>query len=132
MSQDLDIELPFDQLERSMHEPARLAVLSLLMNADKGLSYRELQDQLGLTYGNLERHMKVLLKAGVVEIEKVRSSRRAQSFARFSESGREAFLRYLDNLEQILQAAQGRKKAEQESGTSSLNDLSSDEFLNLI
>ncbi|MEX0330776.1 MAG: transcriptional regulator [Puniceicoccaceae bacterium] len=130
MSKEIENELPFDKLERCMHEPARLAILSLLMNASDGLTYRELQDQLDLTYGNLERHMKVLIKAEVVEVEKVQSSRRAQSFACFSSSGREAFMRYLDNLEQILQAAQGRQN--QKEAGSSLDDLSSDEFLNLI
>lgn len=132
MPKETEPDLPFGGLERSMHEPARLAILSLLMNTGDGLTYREIQEQLDLTYGNLERHMKVLLEAGLVEVEKVQSTRRAQSFARFSDTGREQFLHYLDTLEQILQAAQGRQREKKESPSPSVGDLSSDEFLNLI
>ena len=132
MSKETEADLPFGGLERSMHEPARLAILSLLMNNEDGLTYREIQEQLDLTYGNLERHMKVLLKEGLVEVEKIQASRRAQSFARFSESGREQFLQYLDNLEQILLAAQGKQQEKKGSVSPTLSDLSQDEFLNLI
>ncbi len=107
MSGENSSSLPFDRLERCIHEPARLAVLSLLMNAGEGMTYGELRDQLGLTYGNLERHMRVLLEADIITVEKLNTGGRMQSVARFSESGRENFLHYLDNLERILQAAQG-------------------------
>ena len=51
-------KLPFDKLDKSYHEPARLAILSLLINELEGLTYNELKDLLELTYGNLERHMR--------------------------------------------------------------------------
>ncbi len=105
-----DPELPFAKLERCIHEPARLAILSLLINAEERISYSELRDQLDLTYGNLERHMKVLIEAGMVEVEKLSTSGRSKSFARFSESGRADFLEYLDNLEKILLTAQGKQR----------------------
>jgi len=108
MSEESSVNLPFDQLERCIHEPARLAVLSLLMNAGNGITYGELRDQLGLTYGNLERHMRVLLEADIITVEKLNTGGRMQSVARFSDTGRESFLQYLDNLERILQTAQGR------------------------
>ena len=112
MSEESSVNLPFDQLERCIHEPARLAVLSLLMNAGNGMTYGELRDQLGLTYGNLERHMRVLLEADIITVEKLNTGGRMQSVARFSDTGRESFLQYLDNLERILQTAQGRTAGE--------------------
>jgi len=107
-----DPDLPFSKLERCIHEPARLAVLSLLINSSEGLSYAELRERLGLTYGNLERHMKVLLENEIVTVEKVNSSGRSQSIACFSEIGRKSFLQYLDNLEKILLTAQGKYQEE--------------------
>jgi len=115
MKAESEINLPFAKLERCIHEPARLAVLSLLINSRDGLSYAELRERLDLTYGNLERHMKVLIESGIVVVEKVPVNGRPQSVAQFSETGRENFLQYLDNLERILMTAQGRSK-EQVSG----------------
>ncbi|MEX0320615.1 MAG: transcriptional regulator [Puniceicoccaceae bacterium] len=108
MSNENNPELPFEKLERCIHEPARLAILSLLINSENGLSYGEIREKLELTYGNLERHMKVLHENSLIEVEKLQTSGRPQSHARFSEEGRESFLKYLDNLEKILMAAQGK------------------------
>jgi len=99
-------KLPFDKLDRSYHEPARLAILSLLINEPMGLSYNELKDRLELTYGNLERHMRVLADADLVTIEKMTDGGRPKSFAKISETGKIGFLAYLDHLEAILHAAQ--------------------------
>jgi DNA-binding transcriptional ArsR family regulator len=99
-------KLPFDKLDKSFHEPARLAILSILINEPKGLSYNELKDRLELTYGNLERHMRVLADAELVAIEKMADGGRPKSFARISETGKTGFLDYLDHLESILHTAQ--------------------------
>jgi len=99
-------KLPFDKLDKSYHEPARLAILSLLINELEGLTYNELKDLLELTYGNLERHMRVLADADLVIIEKIPDRGRPKSFAKISESGRVGFLAYLDHLESILETAQ--------------------------
>jgi DNA-binding transcriptional ArsR family regulator len=107
-------ELPFDKLERCFHEPARLAALSLLINSREGISYSELRSQLNLTYGNLERHMKVLSEAGMIEITKLQEYGRPKSIAKMSPNGQKNFLRYLENLEKILLTAQGKRLNSQE------------------
>jgi len=111
------MSLPFDKLERCFHEPARLAALSLLINEPDGLTYGELRQQLDLTYGNLERHMKVLAEAKLIRVSKTSGTGRPQSVARLSASGRRNFLKYLDQLEAILRTAQGNAQTSPTSDT---------------
>ena len=117
-------KLPFEKLEKSYHEPARLAILSLLINEPDGMTYNELKDTLELTYGNLERHMRVLADAGLVEIEKLSDGGRPKSIAKISREGRDGFLAYLDHLESILEIAQKASSAKDapslEGGTEGL------------
>ncbi|MCZ6672536.1 MAG: transcriptional regulator [Verrucomicrobia bacterium] len=115
MADKQNTELPFDKLERCFHEPARLAALSLLVNSSEGISYSDLRSQLNLTYGNLERHMKVLSAAGMIEITKINDQGRPKSIAKMSMNGRNNFLRYLENLEKILKTAQGKLAETKES-----------------
>ena len=51
----------FASLERVFHEPARLAIMSVLCAADAPLSFGELKESCRLTDGNLSRHLRVLL-----------------------------------------------------------------------
>lgn len=126
MSTDKSPELPFEKLERCIHEPARLAILSLLINYDDGLSYGEIREQLELTYGNLERHMKVLLENKLIEVDKLQTTGRPQSHAKFSDAGRESFIKYLNNLEKILLAAQGRQTKKEQPKPDSLGNYASE------
>ncbi len=131
MNKETNRDLPFEKLERCIHEPARLAILSLLINSEEGLSYGDIREQLELTYGNLERHMKVLQENKLIAVSKMQTTGRPQSHARFSEEGRQSFLQYLENLEKILLAAQGKalKEAQEEekkSDTESLGNYASE------
>lgn len=97
--------LPYQKLERHFHEPARLAILAQLVREPAGVSFSRLHEELGLTHGNLDRHLKVLLEAGIIGAEKVPSTRRPQSILTLTPDGRRDFLAYLDHLEAVLQAA---------------------------
>ena len=67
-----EAEAPFsyDGLDRVMHEKARLGVLSSLVAHPKGLAFSDLKQLVGLTDGNLARHLQVLQEAGLVDITK--------------------------------------------------------------
>jgi DNA-binding transcriptional ArsR family regulator len=56
-------------LDRLIHEPARLAILSVL-SAVKAADFVFLQRTTGLTKGNLSSHLTKLEEAGLVRIEK--------------------------------------------------------------
>ena len=60
----------YEGLDRTIHERARLSVLTSLVGHPKGLIFNDLKDLCGLTDGNLSRHLQVLQEAGLVEIIK--------------------------------------------------------------
>ena len=60
----------YDGLNRTIHERARLSLLTSLATHPKGLAFGDLKDLCGLTDGNLSRHIKVLHDAGLVDIKK--------------------------------------------------------------
>ncbi len=115
---------PIDQLERSMHEPKRLAILSLIASTEEGLSFTELKDGCDLTDGNLNRHLKVLEEEKIVRLKKVLFEGRARTLVYLTASGRRKFLAYLDSLEAVLaQAAQSMGKPLRSNSTGAENLL---------
>ena len=100
-----DSPFSYDGLDRVMHEKARLGVLSSLVAHPKGLAFSDLKQLVGLTDGNLSRHLQVLQEAGLVEIAKGYDGNRPQTMVSLSRSGRRRFLDYLALLEQVVRDA---------------------------
>ena len=92
----------YEGLERVIHEKARLGILASLLAHPSGLAFTDLRDLCSLTDGNLNRHLRVLVEAGFVEIEKGTQRSRPQSTCRVTPMGRERFQDYLSTLEQVL------------------------------
>ena len=100
----------YEGLDRVIHERARLSVLTSLISNPKGLTFLELKQLCGLTDGNLSRHLQVLERAKMVEIEKGHDRNRPQTLCRITSSGRKRYLEYLGTLEQVVRdAAKGNK-----------------------
>lgn len=98
---------PIDNLERSMHEPKRLAILSTVAAEPEGVSFAELKESCELTDGNLNRHLKVLEEESLVRLKKITGEGRARTMVIMTAAGRKKFIAYLDSLEAALvQAAQ--------------------------
>ena len=57
------------QIDRVVHEPARLKILAYL-SVVKSADFVFLLSRTGLTYGNLSSHMSKLEDAGYIEVEK--------------------------------------------------------------
>jgi len=100
-----DAPFSYDGLDRVMHEKARLGVLSSLVAHPKGLAFSDLKQLVGLTDGNLSRHLQVLQEAGLVEIAKGYDGNRPQTMVSLTRSGRRRFLDYLALLEQVVRDA---------------------------
>ncbi|NLM37538.1 MAG: transcriptional regulator [Firmicutes bacterium] len=83
-----------------------MTVLTSLGDSD----FLSLKNQLGLTDGNLSAHLRVLEEAGYVQIEKKFVKRKPKTICRLTPSGREAFLDYLEQLEQIIRVARQEGK----------------------
>ena len=95
----------YEGLERVLHEKARLGIMTSLVMRSEGLLFSDLKRLCALTDGNLSRHLDVLRDAGLVEVWKGFENRRPQTLCRLSLEGRQRFVAYLEELEQVIRDA---------------------------
>lgn len=96
----------YEGLDRVMHEKARLGLMTCLAGASEGLTFGELKQLCDLTDGNLNRHLKQLSDAGLVDLERDESNKRPQTVCSLTDFGRERFLQYLAELQRVIGDAQ--------------------------
>lgn len=93
------------ELDRLLHEKARLGIMTSLLAHSEGLSFNELKMLCDLTDGNLSRHLHVLNEAGLIEMRKGFEGRRPQTTCLLTGEGRLRFLSYLEELEKVVRDA---------------------------
>lgn len=89
------------ELDRVIHEPARLLVVTVLasvMEAD----FLYLVQVTGLSKGNLSTHLTKLEEAGYVEIEKAFRGKIPLTLARLTSRGLKAFRAYRKDMTALL------------------------------
>ena len=84
-------------LDRMIHEPARLAILTVLAEAG-WVEFRFLERVTGLTRGNLSSHASKLEEAGYIEVEKAFRGKVPVTSYRITEKGRAALEDYRRRL----------------------------------
>ena len=89
------------EIDRLVHEPARLAVMALLYVVDSA-DFIFLMNQTGLTWGNLSAHMSKLEEAGYLEVEKTFKGKRPNTMLRLTPKGRAAFRDYAGKMRQLF------------------------------
>ncbi len=87
-------------LDRLIHEPARLAILTALSACDSA-DFLFLQRLTGLTKGNLSAHLAKLADAGAVEIEKGYIGKVPNTKVRLTDAGRAAVDKHWQQLERL-------------------------------
>ncbi|HEV3439833.1 MAG TPA: transcriptional regulator [Gemmata sp.] len=107
---EADGRFAYDGLDRTLHEKARLGILTALVTHREGLSFTDLARLCTLTDGNLSRHLDVLVEESLVQITKAFAGRRPLTTCKLTAAGRKRFREYLSQLEQVL-----RDAAEEES-----------------
>ena len=104
----------YDGLDRTIHEKARLGILTSLAANPSGLLFGDLKDLCSLTDGNLSRHLQTLQEAGFVEVWKRFQLKRPQTLLRLTDLGRQRLLSYIGELERVVaDAATAAKRAAQ-------------------
>jgi DNA-binding transcriptional ArsR family regulator len=104
----------YEGLDRVIHERARLSVLTSLITNPKGLAFGDLKQLCALTDGNLNRHLRVLEDAELVEIVKKVDRNRSLTLCRITAQGRTRYMEYLETLDQVVRdAAQGTSGAKE-------------------
>ena len=115
----------YEGLDRTMHEKARLGILTSLASRPDGLLFNDLKELCSLTDGNLSRHLQTLEEAGLVQVWKGYHKKRPQTLCRLSREGRDRFLAYLAELEKVIQDAAAVRDQANANDTSG-NDMLSE------
>jgi len=87
-------------LDRLVHEPARLVIMTVLTAADADFLF--LLRQTGLTKGNLSSHLSKLEQAGYVAIDKTFEGKIPRTLCRLTDTGRRAFQGYRAQLNRAI------------------------------
>ena len=88
------------EIDRIIHEPARLMVVALLASV-KEADFQYLHQATGLTKGNLSVHLSRLDEAGYITIEKTFRGKYPLTICRLTERGKEV----LDEYRKVIKAA---------------------------
>jgi DNA-binding MarR family transcriptional regulator len=98
------VETTLPNLDRIIHEHMRLGIVSALAVNDS-LTFNELKKLLQTSDGNLSVHARRLEEADYVTCTKSFEGRMPKSEYSLTPAGREAFNRYLNHMEALIQAA---------------------------
>jgi DNA-binding transcriptional ArsR family regulator len=90
-----------DDVDRIIHEPARLMIAALLSGA-KEADFLFLLRETGLTKGNLSSHLAKLEDAAYVEIEKTFRGKIPLTLVRLTSKGRAALQSYRKRMNGLL------------------------------
>ncbi|MGW0250316.1 transcriptional regulator [Nocardia goodfellowii] len=96
---------PILELDDTVHQRIRLGILALLRSG-VALEFGVLRDQLRLTDGNLNRHLKVLEDAAFVTARRSTGRGRRKTWLTITDSGRTAFDAELAALRALIAAAE--------------------------
>jgi len=107
-------EFPTNGLDDVVHQRHRLGILTITAEARQA-EFGYLREALGLTAGNLSRHISVLEEAGLVQVEKGYKGRRPRTWVRITARGRSALAAELDVLARLVQQRSSPRQ-EPESG----------------
>lgn len=97
------------ELDRVIHEPARLLILAYLSVVESA-DFLFLMNQTGLTRGNLSSHLSKLEAVEYVEVKKEFVEKIPRTLLRLTETGKTAFMQYRSNMKQILDSFEGETR----------------------
>lgn len=98
-------------LDRLVHEPARLAILTVLNQAEFA-EFGFLEMACRLSKGNLSSHLSKLEAGGLVSIEKRFEGKRPQTRAAITAQGSAALATYRDQLKALINEVPASTKGE--------------------
>jgi DNA-binding MarR family transcriptional regulator len=94
-------------LDRTIHEPIRLGIVSALaVNAT--LTFNELKQRLDTTDGNVSVHARKLEDAGYISCHKGFEGRVPRTEYKLTAAGRKAMDRYFAHMTALIEAARGK------------------------
>jgi DNA-binding MarR family transcriptional regulator len=92
---------PTSGIDERVHQRHRLGILTITTKAQRA-EFGYLRDALGLTAGNLSKHLTVLEEAGMIQVEKGYAGRRPRTWVRITRPGRAALAAEFATLTELL------------------------------
>ncbi len=99
---------PFPEIDRLIHEPARLAILMALASCQSA-DFHSLRTATGLSGGNLSVQLSKLQKAGLIRVEKGQVDRKSHTTAALSRSGAKKMARYWKTMNRLRKSFKARR-----------------------
>jgi len=96
-------------LDRVIHEPARLMILTVLYAVTEA-DFLYMQNECGLTQGNLSSHLSKLEQGRYVSVQKTFKGKYPLTICRLTPRGRKAFEGYARIMQAATEVAAGRKR----------------------
>ncbi len=93
------------EIDKIIHEPARLRIMMILAGVEQA-DFSFLVTTLGLTRGNLNRHMEKLESAGYLKVKRSFKGKVRNTSYQLTQKGSKTLAQYWDNLDAIRQSAQ--------------------------
>jgi DNA-binding MarR family transcriptional regulator len=90
-----------EAIDEVIHGRLRLGIMAYL-SAVNPASFPELLDKTGASNGNLSTHLSKLEAAGYITQEKGYAGKKPQTLVHLTESGRDAWIDYLDTMQSLL------------------------------
>jgi len=100
-SAEEDVGHPTNGLDETVHQRHRLGILTITAEAQSA-DFGYLRGALGLTPGNLSRHLTVLEEAGLIQVTKGYEGRRPRTWVQITSDGRSALAAELNALTELL------------------------------
>jgi DNA-binding transcriptional ArsR family regulator len=97
-----DLARNLGEVDRLIHEPARLMILSILSVVESA-DFLYLQRETGLSKGNLSSHLSRLEEAGYIAIEKTYRGKIPLTLCRLTAKGDEAFTSYRRQWKTVIE-----------------------------
>lgn len=94
------------QLDRLIHEPARLAIIAVL-SACQSADFKYLLNATGLTKGNLSSQLSKLEESGYITIRKGFQGKYTHTDCALTPEGRRMFITYLQQYEALMRRLNG-------------------------
>jgi DNA-binding transcriptional ArsR family regulator len=98
----------FPSIDRLVHEPARLAILTVL-SACESADFKFLEAATGLSKGNLSVQITRLEEAGLVDVERVIKRKKTRTTVSLRASGKSQIREYWRTLDLIREQASSNK-----------------------
>ena len=119
-------QLPIDDtdiqgIDRIIHEPSRLVIMAQLYVVQSA-DFLFLQNQTGMTPGNLSSHLSKLEDAGYVEVTKEFIDRKPHTALALTKRGRASFMEYRKKMRQVFNDIPTEKTFFKKTKTEKIND----------